>query len=320
MDEPQQTNDATNSMSPIETASKFAIPAALLVYFVGFATTSLYLTRFGVPANDFVEPQYVGAGIWTLLPLLFANFVIHLYDLDFPIFSRLKASEGDSRRRWWAKATGRVISSIAIAQALMMLTLVCVVPLIVNVGPRFSTLPNSTLAWLCVTSTIALGGMIASTTWAVSSLSRHAAEATPEGRAKHRARGIVSSTFALLFLLFHIGVFAAFVFPRIPMTLGGGKPAMVRFILKEEILSADANGRPAEAIAPELAFIAPETPGSRLSSVHALFKTTAEDYVVYNKARDGSTFFSRSLVDGYVVEREDQSRPVANVTTTQPRP
>lgn len=311
MGESQCGEDRPSPFLLVETIAKAALPVAVVVYLVGFATTSLYLTRFGVPANDFVKPQYVGAGIWTLLPLLLACFVIHLYDLDFPAFARLRAVDGDSRGWWWAKALGRVAVSALVAQALMMLTLACVVPLLVHVGPRFSAVSTSEIFWIFVVSTIVLGGMVAFGSWAADSLHRHAAEATPEGRTRHRAGAVVGSTLTVLLLLFHVGLFAAYVFPRVPATLGGGKPTIVRFILKGEAGTSDATTRPepAEATAEAQTYLAPERPGGRLSPAHALFATMSDDYVIYNRARDGAIFFPRALVDGYVVEREEQVSP-----------
>lgn len=54
---------ATGKRAMLEWVGTMSVSGAVAVYAIGFVTTAIYLTRFGVPTAEFLRPQYIGAGL-----------------------------------------------------------------------------------------------------------------------------------------------------------------------------------------------------------------------------------------------------------------
>lgn len=138
-------------------------------------------------------------------------------------------------------------------------------------------------------------------------MTRLAEATTPEDKSHFRSSLIVGTLGTVLLLTAYVVLFAISVFPSIPSSLGGGRFPVVRFLLKP-VASGDGM-QPSPTTSPTTRsgaaepYLTPDTLDGRYSAEQNLFLTTSDDYVVYSHERDGAVFFSRSLVDGYVIER-----------------
>lgn len=259
-----------------------------VVYAIGYLVVTFRLSQFGVVPVAWLRVQYLAAGIWCLIPFALFSCALSLGGLVFfePWMRSWSRGVMDVPRRTlnYRYVKGSVLSAVM---------LFCAFSLISRFLERFLSLPGSSGWWKPSYDITLKLGLLAVFTAAVTLV---AIAPTPD--AKEDAAGKALSQFlwnvlwifgAIALWIRYIFYFSLTVYPTIPLTLGGGRPQAVVFIID-----------PTEHSSPVLA------DSSRTHSIpYKLLLQTENSYVVESPTKGEKVIeFKQESVRGMVVLQE----------------
>ena len=294
----------TRASEVVEFVVKLVVAAVAVVYVVGFVTSTAFLSSYGIAAVELLQPQYVGAGVWTLLPLAVVCVIYHAFNLNVPVLNILKLHGSEGWLMKSAKVLGQSAIPVAVLEAVFVALSFNFAWVAVAVGPRFSTPSLSTgiTAFFIATITVAICRWVGLK--AFRSSKRFWFENDAKQRSQYLSQAVMYTFWVIAFFFGYVTFFAVFIFGLIPAQVGGGKPTLVQFVLNPAE-STEATTVPATQLDVSTeSYLTPEKQGGRRSVPHWLFLTTDEDFIVYEKGVRGASVFPKSLVDGYVVIRD----------------
>ena len=236
--------------------TRLGVLALALTYPLGILVVSLYLARYTVSPLSLLRVQYVVAGLWLLVPIAAIFALSAWFGIVFRDSVRDRKRTSESVRVWLLfmpvalyRATIAVFGFLVVSGLLAGVALAPLGPGADSpVGFLFSL---STLAlfgyaalavvlgWAFV---IMLGGVIGALKSAPPAPLDHPTITREDSVLGKVAGAIVVGSLYLMAVLAYTGNFASSFYPEIPATLGGGKPTMVRFLLRGEDSDGPAKG------------------------------------------------------------------------------
>lgn len=258
-------------LSLLENAIKLFVALGAVLYGFGFITVALHYSRYNVTSLSLLNTDYVVAGLLSLLPLIILSAITGVY------FSKLSEEEGCLRRLWVALG-GLVILTLILRFVL---------------GKNFSYW--TVFLFLLIVIVIVFLFYIILKGIADNNLNGH-------------AMAFASIVYLIPCLFVYTALFAYSIYPRIPRTLGGGRPTHVRFSLKELPIQSGSNpanaetGQSSSPKSPEpIVALARDPKYQRFTVPYRLLLATDKTYVILQADNDGSTYeFPKDAVSGIV--------------------
>jgi hypothetical protein len=251
-------------------ALKFAGVSVGLAYSLGFLVVARHLSRYGVSTFSVLQTQFLVAGIWTVAPLIAIEVVLRTAGRFSDKAYNFSMS---SRRRFYLIPTITGISTGLLIGVLSILL----------EGFEGFTWKLGVRLWL---SYLLLAGS-ADLAW----MSWKSAENSERWWANRYATPFYGTVLCLGVVLYALN-FAAWIYPLIPYSLGGGRPRTIVFLSGEKPL-------PTGLI---------KDNSSERSVPYKLLTETDKSYVVISpNQNEESILINRDAVQGIVVLKESHA-------------
>ena len=259
---------AFNLKDALEVASKSVIALAGLCYVLGLIVNNIHLSQYGYFSLNLLQLNYIFAGFWTLLPIIVGTLAANFVYLPYSIQPR-KSDEKDGAKLGEGRSLKRSIIASSIMSILLILTLVFTARAYVD----FRLWP-----WVLAS----LLGLLAGVGFMFFA------------NFLFLKRSISYSLYSFAFFAFaltsYLSYFASNVYHAIPMGLGGGRPAVVRFVVAKEAKPYfDASG-------------VPISEHDNKSEPVDLLLNSAEGYVVKSRVTGGTVVIPHAPVKSVLFE------------------
>ena len=265
MEQPQkQRPPQTDVVSPkdfLEIVWKGAAGLSAACYLIGFIVANIHLSRFGYYSVSLVSAQYLTAGVWAFIPVALGwYFVLHVLRDEV------------AQDSFITKPAVLLFLTIGTGVSFLLLALFSE-----WIG-RLALLPRWTV--VIVTGFFASMPTVVLFRWL-----------TPlRSLTKEWMLTVVSAAFALLFAMVYLNAFSRNLYGDIPGTAGGGKPRLVRLVVKSEAKE--------DLAAAGISLI----PGLRTSESLNLLVATEKEYILQTGKGDLSVSIRSDVVQAVLYE------------------
>lgn len=245
---------------------KFIFGISASLYVIGFCVHSIHLANFGIVSTDLARAQYILAGAWVVVPLaigagttlLVGSIVIHWDE-----FKCVKDFVG--KYKW--DLTILLMVGIASVVVMERTSLKFLPALLANKWP---IIPLSLLSGSVITLTYYLFSL------------------TAKEDIRRNVSNVLLGLSLVILLVIDILGFSNQIYPYIPLSFGGGKPAQAHFLIKPEFEKVYSSLLKANCRDKQL----------EVGFVFDQILTTDDSYFVRICARAGTLEIPRNVVDG----------------------
>jgi hypothetical protein len=244
----------------LQTSGKLIVGIAGFFYVTGLLVVTIHLGRYGLNSLILSQLHYVMAGVWAMMPILFASFLaIAAAQLAVEEISKpeQKTDEKAGRlRKLFSKRNRRIASSVFYGLAGVSILLYVVVK---NLGVKIG------LSWLIV---LPAGAIVAFFLLGLGYRLLNPGRFEAEGSLAH----VNYAVGTLLFFLLYIILFTYLSYRDIPWSTGGGGSSRIQMVVTTEARSQLENvGIPFSA-------------GQDRSNSLQLLLATDKEYIIINQS------------------------------------
>lgn len=263
-------------LSLVESAIKLFVALGAVLYGFGFIAVAVHYSRYNVTSLSLLNTDYVVAGLLCIVPLAV------LCVITAGVYSRLS-----DKTEGCLKKFGMALGGLSI-----------LVLILLSVLGRNSSSLN---VFLFVIIILVIAGVFYLALQGIFNNDREAAATA----AAATVLWVVPS------LVIYTLLFAYYIYPKIPRAIGGGKPATVRFTLKELPVQSGTNSTnqtgqssPPKNVDPTV-LLQWEGTNNRITILYKLLLATDKTYVIQQSANDKSTYeFPKDAVTGIIFYAE----------------